>query len=387
MMDLEKLMDFRNLKYDWDEIEKVPEFALLKKAEQNPKWHAEGNAFIHTQNVCEQMVAQIRIKGLDGFTDWVKVLMTAALFHDVGKGTTTALGNDGNWHSYGHEKVGEVITRRMLWNEPCAFREQVCALVRYHMDVFYLLGRNDLFSRIITISHSVKVWHFLLLLAYCDTRGSKQDVNLIKSNIYDLDKLTKIIKEMGCLNKPFGDKKISTFSLFNKNDAEKIFLDSMPNLRTSHVYVLMGLAGAGKSTWIKNHIETECFGKSAVVSRDDIRIKLGYCKEGDKMIGTPKQEATVTEEFAKELRQAAEEGEAVYIDNLNLKRKYRDEFKKILKGLPIVWHYIYIETKGLHTNVKRRENTIEPSAFDIMQTALEWPTCEEYDNFEIVENQ
>ena len=37
---------------DWDEVLKIPE---LSETKQNQIWHQEGNALIHTQNVCNEM--------------------------------------------------------------------------------------------------------------------------------------------------------------------------------------------------------------------------------------------------------------------------------------------------------------------------------------------
>ena len=46
--------------YDWKKIEKIPEFAVLKKCEQNPRWHSEGNSWNHTRLVCEAMERKLK---------------------------------------------------------------------------------------------------------------------------------------------------------------------------------------------------------------------------------------------------------------------------------------------------------------------------------------
>lgn len=94
--------------YDWNRIEKIPEFAVLKKCEQNPRWHSEGNCWNHTKLVCEAMEKKLKSMRYTykKHPNEVRLLMTAALFHDVGKGVTTTY-KKGNWHAYGHEVEGE----------------------------------------------------------------------------------------------------------------------------------------------------------------------------------------------------------------------------------------------------------------------------------------
>ena len=107
----------------WKKIEKIPEFAVLKTCNQSPKWHAEGDAFKHSQCVINAAIEDIQ-GSYSYVSETVKVLVLAALFHDIGKGVTT-FEKDGKWHAYGHEIEGEKITRKLLWDEGWAFRESI----------------------------------------------------------------------------------------------------------------------------------------------------------------------------------------------------------------------------------------------------------------------
>ena len=42
------LIDTEKLEYKWDIIETIPEFAVLKTCEQNPKWKTCGKAHLGT---------------------------------------------------------------------------------------------------------------------------------------------------------------------------------------------------------------------------------------------------------------------------------------------------------------------------------------------------
>ena len=62
----------------------------LKNTQQNPKYHKEGDVYIHTKLVFNALK-----------DDDLKI---AALFHDLGKIDATKKNKDGNWTSPGHEK-------------------------------------------------------------------------------------------------------------------------------------------------------------------------------------------------------------------------------------------------------------------------------------------
>ena len=99
-MRLRKLIDTEKCEYNWKKIEKIKEFDALKHAEQSPRWHKEGNAWNHTVAVCNEA---IKVAKEEYCSDESRLIfLAAALFHDIGKGPTTKIGKDGNWHSYGH---------------------------------------------------------------------------------------------------------------------------------------------------------------------------------------------------------------------------------------------------------------------------------------------
>ena len=149
---LTDLIDFKNCEYKWDVIENIPEFAILKTCEQNPKWHSEGNAWEHTKKVCEQAE---RISRYYNIYD-SKVLMGAALFHDIGKGVTTEF-KKGNWHSYGHEIQSEIITRNLLFDEDILLREEICRLVRWHMEILKVFESKHYAEKILDLSTKVNL--------------------------------------------------------------------------------------------------------------------------------------------------------------------------------------------------------------------------------------
>ncbi|MEQ8198886.1 MAG: HDIG domain-containing metalloprotein [Clostridiaceae bacterium] len=104
------------LKKLYDEGGIFPDIADLAKLEQEPKYHPEGNVFNHVMLVVDE-AARLRDK-----SDDARALMWAALFHDIGKLTTTKK-RKGRWTSYNHDKEGS---------------EKVSNLVKYHMHYLYV---------------------------------------------------------------------------------------------------------------------------------------------------------------------------------------------------------------------------------------------------------
>ena len=145
--------------------------------------------------------------------------------------------------------------------------------------------------------------------------------------------------------------------------------------RKINVYVMVGLPGAGKDTWIANNLPEA----HKVVCRDDIRAELGMCNAGDKIVGTREQENLVSALFDTKLKEYARAGEDIAINNINLRKKYRLGYKQTLKDFDVNWIYVVVEAPDLDTNQERRKGQIPPEVFDRMVASYEPPTPDEYD--------
>jgi predicted kinase len=140
------------------------------------------------------------------------------------------------------------------------------------------------------------------------------------------------------------------------------------------IYVMIGIPGGGKDTYIEQH-KCDC---DVVICRDDIRAELGLCKQGDKIVGTSEQEKKVTEIFNERLVNAAKEGKTIWINNTNLKRKYRDLYKNLIYGRKYDWIYVYSEAPSLDKNREVRNGQIPDKVFEDMINGFEWPYRDEY---------
>ena len=349
-------------------IETIPELMKLKGCEQTPRWHKEGNAWNHTLLVTDQMKKQI---GNETDINTARLLMMAALFHDIGKGETTEFKN-GDWHSYNHDVVGEKIARRVLWNEGIPNRERVCKLIRMHMEIAGFRKAKDAIGKCARIVANMMVsiysevacdWFIKLIKA--DEYGSISDE---ESREKDLELIGRMESIMLPLSNLYWSPEIRR-NIFHNEQIDKS-LEGLPV-----VTVMVGLPGSGKNTYIERFLPD----RTDVLSRDDIRAELGMCGQGEKFVGTREQEEVVTRIFDMRLEELAKEGKDIVINNINLVRKYRDELRKKLNAYDYAFHYVYCEAPTIEDNFRRRRGMISEDTILAMTEKFDFPTCDEYD--------
>jgi len=136
----------------------------LKKAEQSPKYHPEGNVWNHTMLVVDN-AAKNKTKSIN-----VKVFMWSALLHDMGKPDTTK-NTKGRITSYDHEKVGAELAREFLnqFDVDEKFIEDVVVLVMWHMQILYVV-KNMIFADIKNMKEQSNI-NEVALLGLCDRLG------------------------------------------------------------------------------------------------------------------------------------------------------------------------------------------------------------------------
>lgn len=277
--------DAPNFTIDWETVGRtvMRRFASsMKETPQNPRYHAEGNVWIHTVMVCEALVSNPEYRALE--TRKRQMLFLAALFHDVGKITTTRL-RDGAWTSPNHAQAGANLIRDYLWRryslcgdrELQRFRETICLLVRYHMMPPYVLQSDNPEHRLIKMaSNGELVPDFTLgsLLMLCRADSDGRITRTIQNGEDDAFFNTELSKELGCYDKPFAFPSVLTeFAYFSgRKVAPQAVLYDDTELE---VTILCGLPGTGKDTWINTH-----YSDLPIVSLDEIRRQYHLAPTG-----------------------------------------------------------------------------------------------------------
>ena len=103
----------------------LPEILALRGCEQPPEWHPEGDVFVHTRLMMEQLPPGASLP-----------LVLSVLFHDIGKPATfTRDDADGRIRFHGHDQVGATMTKDIIrrLRYPNAVIDTVTAAVARHM--------------------------------------------------------------------------------------------------------------------------------------------------------------------------------------------------------------------------------------------------------------
>ncbi|HML45841.1 MAG TPA: HDIG domain-containing protein [Clostridia bacterium] len=106
----------------------------LKRTEQSPVHHPEGNVWNHTLLVVDEAAA-VKSQSRNP-----AAFMWAALLHDIGKPSTTKT-KKGRITAYDHDKVGAELSKAFLreCTDDSLFIREVSELIRYHMQMLYVL--------------------------------------------------------------------------------------------------------------------------------------------------------------------------------------------------------------------------------------------------------
>jgi len=270
-------------------------FMDMASTPQNPVFHAEGDVLTHTKLVCRELRETDAYQYLPG-RQRAEVFL-AALLHDIGKVRTTRW-EDGSWVSPHHASTGSRIAREMLWRdfglcgtpEAMAFRETVCALVRYHMLPVHLMNQEEPERKARQVAAVGELipdfsWELLCLLAEADVKGRIADD--IEAGLEQAHLARLLAEESGCLNAPypFSEKytKCAYLSGRKVQPDQPLYDDTW-----GEVMLLSGLPGTGKDTWARQNMPD-----LPMISLDDIRRELGAAASGEqaKVIHTAQERA------------------------------------------------------------------------------------------------
>jgi len=114
-------------------VDLYPELHALMDCPQNPRWHPEGDVWIHTLQCCDQAAA-IALRNKLAFPAREQ-LVFAALCHDLGKPLSTSRNELGDIISPGHSEAGIKPTISLLHaiGAPTSLATYLAPLIREHI--------------------------------------------------------------------------------------------------------------------------------------------------------------------------------------------------------------------------------------------------------------
>ena len=162
-----------------------PELHTLIGIPQSPKWHPEGDVWVHTMMTVDAMAKQCR-SGYpypDNKKFKLKMMFTI-LCHDLGKATHTTIEEDGRIRAIGHEAAGLEPTKSLLYRltDEHDFIESLLPLVEHHLkpSQFYHDKAKDKAIRKLATKVNIEE---LLVVAKADFLGRTTEESL--AGVYD----------------------------------------------------------------------------------------------------------------------------------------------------------------------------------------------------------
>ncbi len=186
-----------------------PELHALVDVPQSPKWHPEGDVWVHTMMTLDAMHQELKIKNAPEQSDrcpWGEKLkmkdkqklkfLFAILCHDLGKAVSTTIDVKGNIRSIGHEITGLELSKSLMYRltDEHTFIESLLPLVAHHLkpSQFYANGAKSAAIRRLATKVNIEE---LVLVAKADFLGRTTEEALYgdyKAGDWLLEKASKL---------------------------------------------------------------------------------------------------------------------------------------------------------------------------------------------------
>jgi predicted kinase len=293
---------------------------------QDPVHHAEGDVWIHTRMVCEELAALPAWRALPD--DERRTLFAAAALHDVAKPECTRTEPDGRISSRGHSRRGSIMARGILWRMgvPFRLREQVTGLIRYHQAPYFLIDRPDARRLGIEISTVSRCDH-LAILAEADVRGRVcQDKQKLLDNVA---LFAEHSREEGCLSAPFPFPSDHTRVTYFLDEGRPPEVPVYEDFR-AEVVLTAGLPGAGKDHFVRTHLSDW-----PVISLDALREELDVSPAG--------QQGEVVNEARERARAYLRAGQRFVWNGTNVSRQLRGQVLGLFHAYRARVRVVYVE--------------------------------------------
>lgn len=367
----------------------------MEKTEQDPVWHGEGNVYIHTRMVLDEMYRWLADDGKDVTPEQRTILILGAVFHDIAKSLVSAPQmRHGRMRivSPHHGDRGRSYLALKLPQLPLPRKviRAVLDIVGLHHDPKLLVIRN----------RDVRQYRALARLADLKTLYQFELADMrgricpdLSDQLEHLSMFRMFAEDWGLwenanpyqewqthIDEAMADFPADTRSLVYANAVQDYeagiiyqpeeaiarsyqYRDSYPQL-----LMVCGPAGSGKSTWIEKHLQDY-----QIISLDDIRLKLTGRRNDQSKNGEVLQEAK------KQLRQGLREHRKIVWDATNIRRDLRRPIIQLGFDYHALVTLLVFQTpeSELITRNRQREHALPMAVLQRQLDRLEWPYANE----------
>lgn len=328
---------------------------------QDRRWHGEGDVWTHTLSVCRELMGLAEWAGLSG--EEKKVLVLAALLHDVGKPEVTAEEGEGIV-SPGHGRAGARRARRVLAEAGMDYRERerVVRLVRYHAAPANLFREQGPVLNSVDLSWRVES-RLLRLLVLADARGRESRDR--EDYIARVELWSELNSELGCFVRPFPFANNQARFLFFRGKLTR--LDYAPHENYScRVTLLSGLPGAGKDRWRESRSP-----ELPMVSLDAIRR--------DMKVSPTANQGRVVQEAREMARQLLRNRTSFVFNATNIVRATRASWIRLFHDYGAEIRIVYLEPawERILENNRRRPDPVPERVIEKLFAKLDVPDLTE----------
>lgn len=340
--------------------EKQPWAAAMLQCQQDPEWHSEGNVWIHTGMVINELIKSPTYQALSA--DEKKVMLASALLHDCGKPATTVLEGT-RIRSPGHSRAGARLARQILReiDFPLQDRERVINLIYSHGWPPHVINVDEPEMEVIRASWLCRN-ELLHLLSLSDMRGR---IGSEKTN-YSFDAVDlwrDVAMQYNCLTEPYATTQEGKVQAFDGKDIR--FHKPHENFQCT-MTLLSGVPGSGKDTWIKKHRKDQ-----PMVSLDGIRLDLD--------VDPTDNQGHVVNEAKEQVRIHLRAKQSFVFNATNITKEIRGRWIRLARDYNAKVEVIYIEppVATILAQNKNRDATVPESVILRLLEKTEVPNAGE----------